>query len=68
MCISIPGKVIKKEKQSATVDINGRKVRVNSAAIPEITKGDWVLVYGNLALNKISGQEAKRILKTLAND
>ncbi|MFA6272468.1 MAG: HypC/HybG/HupF family hydrogenase formation chaperone [Patescibacteria group bacterium] len=68
MCITLPGKIISKIGTVAVVEANGRKVEIKIDAVPDAVKGDWILVYGDLALKKISKQEAEETIKILSND
>jgi hydrogenase assembly chaperone HypC/HupF len=68
MCVTLPGEVISKKGTIAIVESNGRKVEIKIDAVPDVEKGDWILVYGDLALKKISKKEAKETIKILSND
>jgi hydrogenase assembly chaperone HypC/HupF len=68
MCITLPGKIISKIGTVAVVESNGRKIEIKIDAVPDVVKGEWVLVYGDLALKKISKKEAEETIKILSND
>lgn len=68
MCVTLPGKIISKKGMIAVVETNGRKVEIKIDAVPNVEKGDWVLVYGDLALKPISKKEAEETIKILSND
>jgi hydrogenase expression/formation protein HypC len=62
MCLAIPGKVIKIEKDWATVQSGGHEHRVNLNLLKDVKKGDYLLVHEELAINKIPAEEAKQII------
>lgn len=63
MCLTIPAQVIGLEKNKATIlDFEGQKeIRIN--LIPNLKIGDWLLYISDLAIKKISKDEAKEIIK-----
>lgn len=63
MCMATPVKIkskIKNEKLKVVVD--GDKT-IDISLVPNAKIGDWLLVHKDLAINKISDIEAKKILK-----
>ncbi|MFA6391642.1 MAG: HypC/HybG/HupF family hydrogenase formation chaperone [Patescibacteria group bacterium] len=68
MCITLPGKILSKIGTIAVVEANGRKMEIKIDAVPGVVKGDWILVYGDLALKKISKKEAEETIKILSDD
>ncbi|MFA6321895.1 MAG: HypC/HybG/HupF family hydrogenase formation chaperone [Candidatus Buchananbacteria bacterium] len=58
MCLTKPQKIKKVNGQVAEL-ADGRMINV--ALIKKVKAGDWVLANANLALTKISDQEAKEI-------
>ncbi|NOX15736.1 MAG: HypC/HybG/HupF family hydrogenase formation chaperone [Epsilonproteobacteria bacterium] len=65
MCLSIPSKVIKIDKNNmATVDTMGVKREVTLDLIGEkVDIGDFVLIHVGFAMNKISKEEAMQSIK-----
>lgn len=53
---------------TAVVESNGRKVEIKIDAVPDVKKEDWILVYGDLALKRMSKKEAEETIKILSND
>lgn len=47
-------------RQGLRVKVTGDKT-VDISLTPDVKVGDWLLVHGNLAVNKISDEEAKNI-------
>lgn len=62
MCMATPVKIkskIKNQKLKVIVDKNNT---IDISLVPDAKIGDWLLVHGELAINKISDEEAKKIL------
>jgi len=67
MCLAIPSKVIKIEKDWATVQSSNHKHRVSLNLLKNVKVGDYLLVHDELAINKVPEIEAKKILKMINN-
>ncbi len=66
MCLSIPSKVIKidKEENSAVVDTMGVKREVSLDLMDQsVEEGDFVLIHVGYAMNKIDEDDALESLK-----
>lgn len=64
MCLTLPGKIISIKKNQAKVDLAGKTVNVKIVGTSRdlsLQKNDWVLVYGDLVVEKISQKEAEKI-------
>ncbi len=59
MCLAIPVKVKNIKKNLAELE-GGKKVKLS--LVPDVQIGDYLLVHGNLVINKLSPVEAKKIL------
>ncbi|MBX9695071.1 MAG: HypC/HybG/HupF family hydrogenase formation chaperone [Cyanobacteria bacterium] len=64
MCVSVPAKVIALDGKQADVLSFARKRSV-FLACDQVKEGDWVLLYGNLALRVLSESEADEMLELL---
>ena len=53
MCICLPAKILSIKQNSARVDLSGREIDVKMID-NNLKIGDWILVYGDLIINKIS--------------
>ena len=63
MCLTKPVKIISIKRRMARVKDNHENEReIVIAAVPEVKVGDWVMVSANLAVQKISEEEAVEIL------
>jgi hydrogenase expression/formation protein HypC len=58
MCLAVPGKVIERQDDEATVDLQGNRLKVSTALTPEVGVGDWVLVHAGFAITQLDEQEA----------
>jgi len=67
MCLTLPAQIrsVNAENLSSLVDLSGeaREVRLGFSEI--VLAGDWVLVNADLAVSKISPQEAEEIKEYL---
>lgn len=65
MCMATPVKIISKVKsQKLNVIVEGEK-EIDISLVPDAEIGDWLLVHGKLAVNKISEEEAKNIFSLI---
>jgi len=62
MCLTLPGKILSVKQNLARVDLSGREIDVKMID-NNLKIGDWVLIYGDLIVNKISAKEAEEINK-----
>ena len=67
MCLAIPSKVIKIEGDWAEVQSEEHIHRVNLLLVKNVKVGDYLIVHGDLALNKVPKEDAQKILKFLEN-
>jgi hydrogenase expression/formation protein HypC len=65
MCLATPSKVIKIEKNWATVESGNHTHRVNLSLLKNVKLGDYLLIHDELAINKVPKNEAKRILQMI---
>ncbi len=65
MCLAIPGKVIKIEEKRdfALVDVNGVRQRANVTLLPDIKKGDYILLHVGFGIEIIDRKRAEETLK-----
>jgi hydrogenase expression/formation protein HypC len=63
MCLAIPAKVIKLEKNLAQVDMAGVKRTVDVRLLSDLSIGDYILVHAGFGIEKIDPDEAKDSLK-----
>ena len=65
MCLSIIGKIIKVDGETAIVDLGGAQKEVSPRFKPHAKKGDYVLVHAGFILEIMDAKEAKKALKDI---
>lgn len=66
MCLAVPSKIIKIEGKKATVRSQNHTYKADLSLLDNPQVGDYVLVHGDLAINKVPEEEADRILKMIS--
>lgn len=67
MCLAMPSKIIKIDGDWATVNSGKHSHRASLALVKNAKVGDYVVIHGDLVLNKIQKKEAEKILKMIDN-
>ncbi len=72
MCLGVPGQVVEfcgDRPELVQVDVRGRRRPVNVLPLGDcsLAPGDWVLVYLDLAVEKLEEAEARDALAFLEN-
>jgi len=62
MCLAVPGKITKIEKNIATVDYGVEK-RKGTLVSKGFKKGDYVIILGGVIIQKVNEKEANDALK-----
>jgi hydrogenase expression/formation protein HypC len=62
MCLAVPGKITKIEKNIAVVDYGVEK-RKGALVSKGYKKGDYVIIQGGIVIQKVKEKEAKDALK-----
>lgn len=65
MCLAVPGKILSKVGEAAEVDLQGNRLAVSTALVPEAAVGAWVLVHAGFAIQTLEEQEAKETFDLL---
>ena len=65
MCLGIPCEVIRVDEEFAIVSLSGAEVRAAIHLVPDVKKGDYVLVHAGFILEKIDEDEALKTLELL---
>jgi len=66
MCLTIPAVVIAAHKGRVTVhDREGKSIEVDTPFLPALRPGDWILHINNLAIRKVSSEDAAEIIDLL---
>ncbi len=62
MCLAIPMKVIKKDKDKAIVESNGLRRDINISLLKNVKIGNYVIVHAGFAIEKLDEMRAKETL------
>ena len=71
MCLGIPGRLVQKlepvgDMPLGLVDFGGARRSVCTACVPDAAVGDYVIVHAGIAISRIDGEQAQRLLRELA--
>ena len=59
MCLSVPGRVISIEDETAQVDVGGTTLNVGIQLLDKVDLGDFILIHSGFALQVISQEDAE---------
>ncbi|MCD6097909.1 HypC/HybG/HupF family hydrogenase formation chaperone [bacterium] len=65
MCLAFPAKVLRREGDTGSVEINGVIKDVNFFLLPEAKVGDFVLVHTGIAISIVEQSEAEQTLSLI---
>ena len=65
MCLAIPGEIVEINDDHALVDFGGTRSMVNTAFIPDLKVGDYVIVHVGYAIQKMTREEAEESLRLI---
>ena len=65
MCLAVPAKIKKIEKDTAFVDFGGVAKKISLGILSGVKTGDYVLVHAGFAIGKLEKTEAEDTLKIL---
>lgn len=68
MCLATPSKIMKIEGNWAVVNSGKHSHRANLSLVKNAKVGDYVIIHGDLILNKIQKKEAEKILNLIKNN
>lgn len=68
MCLAIPCKVMKIKEKKAEIQTGDHRHWIDLSLLKNIKVGDYLLVHGDLAINKVSETEAKKIIKMVTGN
>ncbi len=58
MCLAVPAKIVDRQADEATIDLQGNRMKISVALTPEAAVGDWVLVHAGFAITQLDEQDA----------
>ncbi len=62
MCLAIPMKLIKIEKNKGIVELSGVKKEISLDLLKEVEIGDYLIIHAGFAIEKLNEEEAKKTL------
>ncbi len=62
MCLAVPMKVIRVEKDEGLVELGGVRRKVNMGLLDDIKVGEYVIVHAGFAIQKMEEKEAEETL------
>jgi len=65
MCLAIPMRVIKKDKDKAVVESGGLRRDINISFLKRVKIGDYVIVHAGFAIEKLNEKRARETLELL---
>lgn len=67
MCFAVPSKVINIKGDWAEIESSGHKHRANLSLLKnkKVVFGDYLLIHGDLAIQKLEKEEALKILEMI---
>ena len=65
MCLAVPARIEKIEKNGAFVDFGGVRKKISLGLLKDVRRGDYVLVHAGFAIGKVQKSEAEDTLKIL---
>lgn len=68
MCLAFPGKIIKINKDHASVDFGGIVRDINILLVDDIKIGDYVNVHAGFAVQKMTRKDANEVLKLFSEN
>jgi len=63
MCLATPVKVLKLNKNKATVDALGKKNLVDTSLLQNVKIGDYLYASNGLGIKKVARNDAKKVLE-----
>lgn len=67
MCLALPHKITKLQKNKAFCKYGDKNIEVDISLIKKPKINDFVLIYSNIAIKKLSEKEAVEILNTISS-
>jgi len=65
MCLAVPAKIKKIDKDNALVDFGGVKKHISLGILSGVKEGDYVLVHAGFAIGKVSAAEAEDTFRAM---
>ena len=65
MCLSVPAKIVRVEKNVAKAEVGGVLREISIDLCPEVAVGQYVLIHAGFAIQRLDEKEAKETLDLL---
>ncbi len=65
MCLSIPAKIIRIDKDKATVSVGGTRYQADISMVEGVFPGDFILLHSGYAIGKIDKDKAVETLSLM---
>jgi hydrogenase expression/formation protein HypC len=65
MCLSVPGKIVEIQNNTAKVELGGLLRDASIDVCPDVVVGDYVLIHAGFAIQKLDEKEALETLELL---
>ncbi|WP_020647943.1 MULTISPECIES: HypC/HybG/HupF family hydrogenase formation chaperone [Solimonas] len=66
MCLALPARIVRRDGDSAVVDLGGVHKEISVALTPDAGVGDYVIVHVGYAIGQLDAEEAARTLALFA--
>lgn len=63
MCLAYPMQIKEVKANSAVAEVDGITRAVNILLLPDVKKGDYVMVHAGFAIEKVNREEAEKTLE-----
>lgn len=63
MCLAYPMQIKEVKKNTAVAEVDGIKKEISIMLLPQVKKGDYVMVHAGFAIEKVSAKEAAKTLE-----
>jgi hydrogenase expression/formation protein HypC len=63
MCLAVPVKIEELEGEQAVATLAGNRIQVNTALVPGVKVGDWVLVHAGFAITVVDESDARETFR-----
>lgn len=65
MCLAVPMKLVSRDAEVGTTELNGVRRKVSLVLVPEANVGDHLLIHAGFAIGRIDEAEARETLALL---
>jgi hydrogenase assembly chaperone HypC/HupF len=66
MCLEFPARVVGRDGDVVTVDVDGRRRRALALLFPDLELGDWVLVAAGTVIEQLDVAQAAQLIADIS--